>query len=146
MPWIFFRCCHATHKEQHIYNCHSAAKSIISINHNIIGLIQCCFVLQPQGIACWMSQRAPCRYQESCQAQSTAWTSSASRSLERSLSTAPTPQTVIFAASCGVGRTGRRSAPPRTAACPGLTAPPVASTGPASTECACQRRRWCGRW
>lgn len=128
-------------QEKHIYSCHSSAKSVISITHSIIILMHCCIVFYPQVTACWISQTAPCRYQESCRAPSTAWTSSASRFSERSLSSAPTPQTVTFAASCGVGRTGRCSAPPRMAVYPGLTAPPVASTGPVSMESACRPRK-----
>lgn len=145
MAQIFFQCRHATHKEKHNYEGHSAAEFIISITANIISLMQWCILLCPQGTACWTSQRVPCHYRESCRAPSTVWTSSASRYLARSLSTAPTPLTARFAASYGVRRTGRLSVPPKMAAYPGLMALPVALMGPACTECACRHRRWCSR-
>lgn len=101
-----------------------------------------CVSMDLQGTVCWTCPRAPCHCRGSCRASSTAWTSSASRYLERSSLIAPTSQTAAMpAASCGARRTARRSAPPKTAAYPGPTARRARPTGPACTGSACPPRR-----
>uniref|UniRef100_G1MRA5 ADAM metallopeptidase with thrombospondin type 1 motif 8 n=1 Tax=Meleagris gallopavo TaxID=9103 RepID=G1MRA5_MELGA len=89
-----------------------------------------------------MPQPKPSLCPRSCLAEEpcTAWTSSASRSLAKTSSTAPTPRRRTSVPSCGVGpAVGSRCATPRTAACPGLMAPPAQTVGCAGMEPACHR-------
>lgn len=116
------------------------------ISDNAITLLQpcvyVCVSLHLQGTVCWTCLRALSHCRESCRASSTAWTSSASRYLERSslialtLQTAATPVT-----SYGARRMERLTAPPKTAACLGLTARHAQPMGPACMGSVCPLRR-----
>lgn len=145
--WIFFQCRHATHGELNEVNnifywgTRCISDSAIS---DLQPCVYVCVSMRLQGTVCWMCLRALSHCQESCQVSSTAWTSSASRYLERSLLIAPTLQTAATpVASYGARRMEHLSVPPKTAVYPGLTARHAQLMGPACMGSVCPLRRWC---